>query len=80
MVSVACLTVGSRVAYDGGVWTVIALAGDRVTVEEQALGTDAVGADRVAVVGAGQRLARSGRPPRRSGRSARAGQPDRALS
>ncbi len=38
MVSVACLTVGSRVAYDGGVWTVVALAGDLVTVREQRLG------------------------------------------
>ena len=35
MVSVACLAVGSRIAYDGGVWMVVALAGDRVTVQEQ---------------------------------------------
>ena len=36
--SVACLTVGSRVAHDGGVWTVIELEGDRVSVEEQGSG------------------------------------------
>lgn len=36
--SVACFSVGSRVAYDGGVWAVLALAGDRVTVEERASG------------------------------------------
>jgi hypothetical protein len=35
VVSVACLAVGSRIAYDGGVWMVVALAGDRVTVQEQ---------------------------------------------
>ena len=38
MVSVACLTIGSRVTYDGGVCTVVALAGDRVTVQEQCSG------------------------------------------
>ncbi|MGH2856935.1 MAG: Mu transposase C-terminal domain-containing protein [Solirubrobacteraceae bacterium] len=36
--SVTCLTVGSRVSYDGGVWTVLALAGDVVTVQEQGSG------------------------------------------
>ena len=36
--SVGCLTVGSRIAYDGGVWAVVALDGDRVTVEEQGSG------------------------------------------
>ena len=35
MVSVACLTIGSRVVYDGEICTVVALAGDRVTVQEQ---------------------------------------------
>jgi transposase InsO family protein len=34
-VSFACLAVGSRVTDDGGVWTVIELEGDCVTVEEQ---------------------------------------------
>ena len=38
MVSVACLTIGSRVIYDGKVCTVIAIAGDRVTVQQQASG------------------------------------------
>ena len=33
--SFACLAVGSRVTDDGGVWTVIELEGDCVTVEEQ---------------------------------------------
>jgi len=37
-VSVACLAVGSRVAYDGSVWMVLALGGERVTVEERASG------------------------------------------
>jgi transposase InsO family protein len=37
-VSVTCFAVGSRVAFDGGVWTVLALAGDRVTVEERGSG------------------------------------------
>jgi transposase InsO family protein len=37
-VSVGCLTVGSRITYEGGVWTVVALEGDRVTVEEQGSG------------------------------------------
>ena len=46
VVSVACLAVGSRVAYDGGVWTVVALDGDRVTVQEQGSGRSRVGADR----------------------------------
>jgi transposase InsO family protein len=32
------LTVGSRVTYDGSVWTVVTLAGDRVTVQELASG------------------------------------------
>ena len=36
--NVACLAVGSMVAYDGAVWTVVALGGDRVTVEEQGSG------------------------------------------
>ena len=36
--SVACLTIGSRVIYDGEVCTVIALAGDRVTVQQQTSG------------------------------------------
>ena len=38
VVSVTCLTVGSRITYDGGVWTVLALAGDLVTVQEQRSG------------------------------------------
>ncbi len=33
--SVACLTVGSKLAHDGAVWTVVALAGDRATIEAQ---------------------------------------------
>jgi transposase InsO family protein len=37
-VSVACLTIGSRVIYDGEVCTVIAIAGDRVTVQQQTSG------------------------------------------
>jgi len=37
-VSVACLTIGSRVIYDGEVCTVVALAGDRVTVQQQVSG------------------------------------------
>jgi transposase InsO family protein len=37
-VSVACLTIGSRVIYDGEVYTVIAIAGDRVTVQQQVSG------------------------------------------
>jgi transposase InsO family protein len=37
-VSVACLTIGSRVIYDGEICTVVALAGDRVTVREQRSG------------------------------------------
>ena len=41
------------------VWTVLALAGDRVTVRGAGLGTDAVGPDRFAVVGAGQPTDRS---------------------
>ena len=36
--SVACLTIGSRVIYDGEVCTVMALAGDRVTVQQQRSG------------------------------------------
>ena len=36
--SVACLTIGSRVIYDGEVCTVIAIAGDRVTVQQQVSG------------------------------------------
>ena len=38
MVSVACLTIGSRVIYDGEVCTVVAIAGDRVTVQQQVSG------------------------------------------
>ena len=38
MVSIACLTIGSRVVYDGEICTVVALAGDRVTVQEQRSG------------------------------------------
>ena len=38
VVSVACLTIGSRVTYDGEVCTVLALAGDRVTVQQQRSG------------------------------------------
>jgi hypothetical protein len=34
VVSVGCLAVGARIAYDGGAWRVVALAGDRVTLEE----------------------------------------------
>jgi len=41
-VTVTCLAVGSRVAYDGAVWTVVALGGDRVTVEESSGGTRSV--------------------------------------
>jgi transposase InsO family protein len=37
-VSIACLTIGSRVIYDGEVCTVIAIAGDRVTVQQQVSG------------------------------------------
>jgi transposase InsO family protein len=37
-VTLGCLTVGSRVAYDGDVSTVVALAGDRVMVQEQRSG------------------------------------------
>ena len=33
--SLACLTIGSQVAHDGGVWTVVELEGDRVTVEDR---------------------------------------------
>lgn len=33
--TVACLTVGSNLAHDGAVWTVVALSGDRVTIEDQ---------------------------------------------
>ncbi|MBV9810840.1 MAG: hypothetical protein JO286_26950 [Solirubrobacterales bacterium] len=40
--TVTCLAVGSRVAYDGAVWTVVALGGDRVTVEESSGGTRSV--------------------------------------
>ena len=36
--SVACLTIGSRVIYDGEVCTVIAIAGDWVTVQQQVSG------------------------------------------
>ena len=36
--SVGCLSVGSTIAYDGGVWAVLALHGDRVTVEERTSG------------------------------------------
>ena len=36
--SVGCLAVGSRVRYDAGVWTFVALEGDRATVEEQGSG------------------------------------------
>ncbi len=32
---VASLAVGSRVAHDGAVWTVVALAGERATLTEQ---------------------------------------------
>jgi transposase InsO family protein len=35
-VSVACLSVGSRIAHDGGVWTVLALTGVRATIEDGA--------------------------------------------
>ena len=38
MVSVACLAIGSRVTYDGGICTVVALAGDTVTVQEKSSG------------------------------------------
>ena len=55
MVSVACLTIGSRVIYDGEVWTVIAIAGDRVTVQQQARG-GAVGPARIAAGPAEQQL------------------------
>ena len=34
--SVACLSIGSRIAHDGGVWTVLALTGDRATIEDGA--------------------------------------------
>lgn len=34
--SVACLSVGSRIAHDGGVWTVLALTGVRATIEDGA--------------------------------------------
>jgi transposase InsO family protein len=37
-VSVACLRIGSKVTYDGEAWTVVAFAGDRVTVREQRSG------------------------------------------
>ena len=43
MVSVACLTIGSRVIYDGEVGTVIAMAGDRVTVQRASGGALSVG-------------------------------------
>ena len=33
--SVACLALGSKIAYDGGVWTLVEFGGDRVTVEER---------------------------------------------
>lgn len=36
--SVACLTIGSRVIYDGEIGTVVALVGDRVTLQEQRSG------------------------------------------
>lgn len=32
--TVACLTVGSKLAHDGAVWTVVALSGGRVTIED----------------------------------------------
>jgi transposase InsO family protein len=37
-VSVACLSVGSRIAHDGGVWIVLALTGERATIEDRAAG------------------------------------------
>jgi helix-turn-helix protein len=37
-VSVACLCVGSRIAHGGGVWTVLALTGERATIEDRAAG------------------------------------------
>ena len=33
--TVACLKTGSKFAHDGGVWTVVALCGDRATIEDR---------------------------------------------
>ena len=63
MVSVVYRALGSRIAYDGGVWSVVALAGDRVTVEEAQLRTDTLGADRVSVVRTGHAFARTVEQP-----------------
>lgn len=41
--NVACLTIGSKVIYDGEVCTVIALAGDRATVQHASGGALSVG-------------------------------------
>lgn len=36
--TVACLTVGSKLAHDGAVWTVVALSGDRASIEDRLAG------------------------------------------
>jgi len=37
--TVACLKAGSTLAHDGGVWTVVALSGDRATIEDRVAGS-----------------------------------------
>lgn len=46
--NVACLAIGSKVAHDGGTWTVVALTGAHATLEEQPAGrTQAVAITRL---------------------------------
>lgn len=37
--TVACLKAGSKLAHDGSVWTVVALSGDRATIEDRVAGS-----------------------------------------
>jgi len=37
--TVACLKAGSKVAHDGSVWSVVALSGDRATIEDRVAGS-----------------------------------------
>jgi len=37
--TVACLKAGSKLAHDGGVWTVVSLSGDRATIEDRVAGS-----------------------------------------
>lgn len=54
--TVVCLAVGSRVAHDGAVWTVVALTGDRATIEDRVAGRTRSVAIAFLLTAAGSRL------------------------